>query len=674
MDSSLSRAFDLKTALVSAICVVGAAYSSYLLFLDLNSTGGRGVGKPLARLEFRENKVKRKTASSFVWTNVQDQEVLYRKDTVQTGNASSAKIRMNDGTVLEVGENSLVVIDDTKSLALNFLKGTVILHDAIGDRKISSDGKGVTKIEEFAFRLVKPESLKRFYVLEKAVRPIKFSWQPRPGSDAQVSSQELKLEISPSKTFQAGSTQVIKINASTSEFNSNLSPGRYYWKLSNNERALTEISRFEVISLSPLVPVWPNSSQKILIWGDDGQIQFRWAVPSTSKPDAYDESAHSEIDHWIELATESDFKNVILKESISALSASATLRAVPFGTSYWRIRSQFGDLEILSTPEKLIAEQTPKLSLQLDNPDPDVQLALPSQLRFNWTADSKEVEFQIEVQNKAGKQVISNKSQTTAFAWKNPPDGTYRWRVVAFWKTQNVGETAWRDFSIYKGSPITLSLPDKDQDIRYWTEPVPVQFQWTHDPLLDQENYSYVIEAGLDPDFKKPLLSEKIRDAKFSGKFSISTEAIFFWRVRLINEEGQSIKSSETSRFKYGVYPLLPAPVGVQPENAKVYNALEEDVTPIAAWTEVKNAQAYQVTLWADTVPGRNPASLKMILQTIVDKPMVKFKSLGANRYYWSVQPIDPLKRFGKAMPTRSFTITYGDVLDAPLSLTPEVQ
>src|SRR5947209_2267160 len=113
------RLWNRRRILVAALCLVGAAASSYKLYLEITAGVGAGLGKPLGRMARVEEKVRRKTATSFVWGSAISQEPVYMKDSIQTGDSSAAVVRFDDGTTLEIAENSLVVIDDLKNLSTN---------------------------------------------------------------------------------------------------------------------------------------------------------------------------------------------------------------------------------------------------------------------------------------------------------------------------------------------------------------------------------------------------------------------------------------------------------------------------------------------------------------------------------------------------------------------------
>src|SRR4051812_48422655 len=117
-----TRSERTKTWIVIALCLSGALTGTWALYLDRTASGRAGRGPAVAMVQRREVSVRRKASGSYLWTNVDLLQDLYRRDAIQTNADSSALIRFNDNTVLEIGENSLVVIDDVKDIQLGVMR------------------------------------------------------------------------------------------------------------------------------------------------------------------------------------------------------------------------------------------------------------------------------------------------------------------------------------------------------------------------------------------------------------------------------------------------------------------------------------------------------------------------------------------------------------------------
>jgi hypothetical protein len=675
-DSSKDGSFTMKTALVGILCCVGAGAGSYLLYLDFNQSGGVGQGSPMAKVERREAKVRRKAASSFAWTHVQPEESLFRRDSVQTSVGSAAAIRFNDGTVLELGENSLVVIDDINKLSLDFMKGTVVLHMAEGDKRVTVDKDGKAQLEEIAIRLVQPEPLVRYFTRDREAKQIHFAWKSRDAKPGQSSSlpPEYTLQISSDKNFKSARVQNIAIkNGAVPEIDASLPAGAYFWRLADGVKPLTEIGQFRVVAASPLKPVWPATGEKILRYGDAAPLQLRWVGQG-------DGVTAAQVSHSVQVARDPEFKNLVATQDIAATSGLATLKDLPESQLYWRIQSHYADLVVESAPERFTITQAVRPALVQTFPSDKKTLELKPQLALTWTSDADGLEYLAELQTAQGKEVASGRSSSLAFAWTKPEAGAYRWRVSAFHKEHSVGETPWRVFTVFEGGKIALKTPSRDQELFYWEKPTPFSFTWDHDILADRHpEYSYQVQASTEGEFKAPVIGPKSRETALPAEALKLPPGQYYWRVSVVDASGQVIKSSEAWKFAHGTFPPLSSPLGVTPAPSAVFNVVEQEKNPVLTWNEVPGAEAYEVTLYAQppTVAGRTTAAAKaprIISQTVVTSTTREIKNLKPAAYTWTVRAIDRIKRKGEPMPLRPFTVTYGEVLTAPEATSAEVQ
>ncbi len=663
------RHLDLKLFLVALICLVGSASGGYFLYTDLNAKGGAGIGKPMARVERRESKVRRKAGSSYAWTNVVEKEDLYKKDSLQTGPGSAATVKLNDGSSLEIGENSLVVIDDIQNIQLNFKRGTLIVRRKDGgDAKITVDNEGKTKVEELPIRLLGPEPLTSYWVPEKGQKPVKFSWEPR----GQSLPESYTVQISPDKSFRADRTKNVQVSdPNVRETALPLSPGRYFWRVVGKGAQPSEARQIQVSQAIALRPQSP-SKQKLMIWGAESTLPFKWLAPQ----DSSEEVARAQ--HEIEVATDAEFKNRVSGQSVAADSGLASLKNFAEGYYFWRIKSRYGDFEVASAPERFQIEKARQISIDLGKPDAATSFEVRPQVLFTWDADT-DAEFHWELADAQGKPVQDSKAKARTFAWNKPEPGTYKWRVVALAPNgEKAGETQWRQFSIFEGKPVALKAPMKNQEIFYWEDPAKISFEWSEDPLIKKEEMAYLVEVARDADFKMGLVSKRTDDENVTSKdLGGLAPGAYFWRVRIVDKSGQTIKTSEMGRFAYGPHPVLSPPLEVGPAVGSEFNVLEEGNDPVLTWKPVEGAENYEITVYAP-VPGRTTASgkvqNKVFFKTSTDKLSAKVPGLKEGKYFWTIRSIDRMKRPGEQMQPKWFTVTYGEVLGAPETTSAEVQ
>src|SRR4051812_22913726 len=73
---------------------------------------------------YADNNVKRQLGNDVMWNSIERKETVYNKDSIRTAKDSGVGVRLTDGTVIEIGENSLIVLDKTQqNLSVNFKAG-----------------------------------------------------------------------------------------------------------------------------------------------------------------------------------------------------------------------------------------------------------------------------------------------------------------------------------------------------------------------------------------------------------------------------------------------------------------------------------------------------------------------------------------------------------------------
>jgi hypothetical protein len=661
----------LKSALIFSLCSLVAAAGSYALYLDFERSAGEGLGASMAKIERNEYKVRRKPSKSFAWSATHSDEKLYRKDSVQTGAGSGASIRFLDGSLLELGENSLVVIDDVEKLSLEYIKGSVVLHTAEGDKHVAVGEDGKAKFVELPFRVLKPEPLARYYVAAQDEKTVHFSWKARK-TQKDAPAGALLVEISSDRKFVASETKTLPVpqqedSPGATDFDTHLGEGSYYWRLTSDGKPLSEVGQFRIVSAKPLHPVSPSETDALSTFGDEISAQFRWMAPD-------DAALSSLAKHEIQLSATADFAKVLKSQEISAASGVALVHGLTAGKTWWRIVSRYGDIQVESPALgfEIAKKQSPTLALLL--PDAAKTLEKLPTLRFSWKSDAEGMDYGIEIKDSQDKTLVSQHGPNTGYVWNGAPAGAYRWKVAAYLKDKRVAETEWRPFSVFEGARVVLRAPAQNEGIFYWEEPAAFDFKWDADELVARlPESAYQVQIASNPDFKSPIPVQKTRATALSKTKIELPAGQYYWRVAIVDDKGQTLKASDTWKFTYGNYPELGPPTAITPANRAVYDLTESEQTPVASWSEVKDAQAYEVSLYSGD-PGRAPASGKPVFKTTTAKATVEFKNLPAGSYYWTVRALDRIQRGGKAMPPRPFTITEGEALEAPEVTSSEVQ
>ncbi len=655
MELTLDRkVFDPKSILVCLLCTAGAAVSIFTLYQDMNASGVAGLGEPLAAVVRRESSVRRKAATSYLWSNVNDSESLYKKDSIQTGPGSAVSIKMKDGSVLELAEDSLIVMDTIENISLNFVRGQIVVRDAKGtDKRITVDETGKAKTEEITFRLTQPEPFARYFVPAKASKQVTFQWETKSG----VGDKKAFVEISPDKTFKSARVKKLKI-AEAAQAAESLVPGKYFWRVTVDSQAVTETRQFSIASAATAVPLFPLNSEKVTSWGEESPVQFRWKLETSPETEG--------AEHRLEVAKDAEFSDVVAAETIAADSGSAALKKIPVGSFYWRITSKYSDVALTSRAEKFVIQKPEKLAIELSAPDELKSMEINKAVRVSWTFNGPEAEYAWEIEAvSGGGDAAKGTSVAPSFNWTPAAPGVYKWRILATTRGHTVGESTWRQFSIFDGKPIALTTPAPDQSIQYWDEPAAFSFTWQRDAMASESGYGYRFELAQDSEFRKKIASKELKAESVASSEVKLTQGIYFWRVALVNSGGQVLKTSQATKFTYGVYPSLRAPASVTAEANQVFNVLEMKEEPTISWNAVDEAKSYELTIKAGT---------KVILTKDLAATTFALKELAPGKYHWSVRAIDRIGRKGEASDSRNFEITQGELLPPPLEVEVEVE
>jgi hypothetical protein len=138
-----TRDFDAALALAA---VLGALISLGLLWADGRSgSTGPGEATEIASLTFSASEVRRRPDGNLVWDSVHTGASLYERDSVFVPPGGSARIDLGGDTVLELEENSLIVLERNLSTpdarpSVQLVQGGV--SGSAGDRGLSIRGGG----------------------------------------------------------------------------------------------------------------------------------------------------------------------------------------------------------------------------------------------------------------------------------------------------------------------------------------------------------------------------------------------------------------------------------------------------------------------------------------------------------------------------------------------------
>jgi hypothetical protein len=305
-------------------CTLGALVACYFLYRDMAASGDRGMGTAIGFIEQCTSDVKRKPASHYLWTGVQEGDPLYAGDSLQTGPRGSVVVRLSDGSSFEMDEDNTVILeDDVTHPERRFSKGSLNVRGK-GDNR--ADGR---HNETSPIRLLAPAPLSHFAAADGGTS-VNFFWS-RP---ANVTGT-LTLQISMDMTFKASKN----VETTADRLVVTLNPGHYYWRLLSAKAAVTETRQFWIEKATEKLAhsshfhlLSPKAFEEVYDSGA-GSIRFTWKFDGASTPrDGF----------LLELSHDSTFQTKVISQWTKRPSFSLAKPLLPPGSYYWRVSAPGG--------------------------------------------------------------------------------------------------------------------------------------------------------------------------------------------------------------------------------------------------------------------------------------------------------------------------------------------
>ncbi|HEY1406332.1 MAG TPA: FecR domain-containing protein, partial [Spirochaetota bacterium] len=124
-----------------AFGVIGA--SSFALYRDFVATSSVSQEK-IGTITYKKKKAERKFSSRATWEGLSQSSPVYNHDSIKTAESASATINLNDGTVLDLDENTLVVLAINKGEAAVDVGSGSLFANGQGSSALTVRAKGNT--------------------------------------------------------------------------------------------------------------------------------------------------------------------------------------------------------------------------------------------------------------------------------------------------------------------------------------------------------------------------------------------------------------------------------------------------------------------------------------------------------------------------------------------------
>ncbi|MBE7412047.1 MAG: FecR domain-containing protein [Leptospiraceae bacterium] len=342
---------------------------SGLLYYDLNKKEKFGNRDIIGTITFKKNIVQRKFDRQVTWARLEKNSPLANRDTVLSSDFSDAVIRLNDGTEIQIDENTMLFLEVYgKETNLDFETGSIKIKrkDASGELKIKSKdttievesgdvklekskdknldlyvnegkakisdgkfsrslnseeraefGKDGVLVSKIGLKLVFPENQKMEY---QTNHPILFQWSKSKDFSA------TNFEISKRRNFSSIWKKIhIKDNSASIRIDEE---GTYYWRVAGLNQKTNNVETSE----SRKIIILQKEELKLLLPRNGSVINFQAILPRINF-------------HWKKLQNANGYKLQIAKNqnftdslrTFDVYSNSYGVENTKEGKYFWRV-------------------------------------------------------------------------------------------------------------------------------------------------------------------------------------------------------------------------------------------------------------------------------------------------------------------------------------------------
>lgn len=490
----------LSRADLTAVFLTGtmAFASTTLYFVDQPKSRSRGSEKPVGTLIQKIRVAERKSGDEVIWEEVNNKSPVYNGDSIRTAKNSLAQLKLDDGTDLDLEQDSLIVLSmDEDGMNVNFA------HGSLSAKRSETSGAGGTE-----------------------------------GSKLKIKSGDKVVKIDKSDVSIAGGEDK-KFTAMVTKGTAEITAGKEKIVVKQDEKA-TIAEKVEV-KVVPLRLRSPDPGLRRVTRNEKEKLRFEW------------QGNEGDVE-TLEISDRPDFSSVAVRRGAPGRVVEENLAE---GNWYWRVRgkSETSDVRTIS-----IRRDQPISLLEPGSGASFTYAEVPPLIPLAWSENALVSEYQIVVsRDEAGKDIVKNQtSGKNRISLTGLPEGDYFWRVIySVDLSSGVEETrtAPFKFSIRKEemiSPAALTSPENKTSIR--------RDQLTNRGLSllwsggNERRTDFQVIVARDADLKNPVLRKELSLPYFQVNAALD-EGTYFWAVERKDRKGMPLLS-EVRTFQ-----VLPAPV-----------------------------------------------------------------------------------------------------------------
>ena len=571
----------LLDVLVVLLCLSVAGGGFYLFWKDLNSSSSRSDRESVAFISYKYKIAQRKYEDRVVWERISQNSPLYNGDIIRTAELASAVISFDDGTELNLSENTMVQIfyDEVNGLQISVDGGDIQIDSSADSSPVSVrlDDGSVVSVGAGASLAAKSDS--------------------SGARNVEVKSGEAQL--------------ITESGQSTSLLNGESVSIESGGEIVRNPITVTSVSR---------------DTRILNVAGERRTVTLAW-------------NANAEVGEnptvIVQTSRAKDFSSLDINETIES-GSRYTLQTEDSGTTYWRV---FTDDTADRPAEGKITVQTVD-AVTLTSPSLGGEIFYRTDLpkvNFRWNGNPFADYYRLTVSSTPDLRTspLVLDATETFISLDSLGEGTWYWQIIPYYSAGSAGFTGGSEISSFRIvrneviAPPMLSIPADGAQISY-RDSVNATFIWKS----DIKDASYELLISRDEAFANILYSETTSSLRVQKEFSTSElpDGTYWWKVVRHSEESDDITPESQSRsFTAARY--------VPQENKLVYppqdTVIDESKLSSVGFTW-KLGDDYRSP---DTVSviqvSRNSSFSSVVLERTVSGTLLEGLSLGEGSYWW---------------------------------------
>lgn len=682
------------------------ALLGYALYRDFTSRlvdeGTRIVGK----LILKRNSAQRKYLNQVIWENLEKSIPLYNRDSIRTGNNSEALLVLNDGTEINVDENSMIVLNITENAvdigfeggALQVIgkKGSGDITITAGDKKvdIGESDVNLSRTEDAELDLAvnkgevavssgtetvnvrENETAKTEAGALNVKRPPVVPISPDPGArifltdpDTMIpfrwdsAGKAATLHISPSRSFRK-ITDTIKTEKDGA--NVRVKSGSYYWRVGALDDA-GQISysaprKIIILEKTPLQLTAPSDGSLFSFAAEEPYVNFAWQKNELASG------------YRLEVATDREFGNVI--KNVDSMTTNLATR-IGEGEYFWRItmkspvESAVQSSEVRSFSVKKKKElRAPELVRPQESRSLGKGLFASEGVIFNWIPDPEAAQNELWIsadsQFPEENRIVTESTNNFLIIKESLGTGKYFWKVRSKDIRGKFSQFSQANsFNIVDQIRLGLIAPDNRADLdETQTELDGISFSWENQAT--EGKYRLTLSRNLD--MSSPITRTEIGFNRTTIKSPGSGD--YYWQVEMLGENGKPVVKSDTRQFT--ILKKLNEPVPIFPESGSTVEMSKRDTLPFR-WMAGDDTDYYKFSLFQNRDGIRTRIFEKETPATSIT--LTDLSLLDVGDFSWSIEAVR--KTSGGDLNSREVISYFRISLEGYKSteiLSPEVQ